>query len=84
METGIIISGVLAGIIILDLTFKTNIKMYAIIQFLIVILATIVMIGYLIIGIINKSFFYASLVFIILGIYGAIKQYLSLKKQNFL
>lgn len=84
METGIVISEVLAGIIVLDLIIKTKIKTYAIIQFLIMVIVTIVLIGYLIIGIINKSVFYASLVFIIIGIFGSIKQYLSLKKQNFL
>ncbi len=84
METGIIISEILAGIIFLDLIFKTKIKTYAIIQFLIMMIATIVLIGYLIIEIINKSIFYASLIFIIIGIFGSIKQYLSLKKQNFL
>jgi len=84
METGIIISEILAGIIFLDLIFKTKIKTYAIIQFLIMMIATIVLIGYLIIEIINKSIFYASLIFIIIGIFGSVKQYLSLKKQNFL
>ena len=50
METGIIISTILAIIIVLDLVIKTKAKTYSLIQFLSLLIATVILIFYLIIA----------------------------------
>jgi hypothetical protein len=84
MKTGIIIASILTIIIVIDFVIKTKARTYSLIQFLLLVLATLVLIAYAIIEIINKSSYFIFLIFIMVGLIGSIKQYLSLNKQNFI
>ena len=83
METGVIISVILGIFILIDLIIKTKTKTYAWILFSAQVLATALLLVYLIISIINKSNYYGFLFFVLIGFIGLVKQYLLLRKNEY-
>jgi len=83
METRYVFAIVLIVIIILGLIIKVRSRSYAIIQLISVISATLILLGYFIFEALNNNAQYPYLIFILLGIIGIFRKYVSIKNQDY-